>query len=357
MEILMVKLTSMGDLIQLLPALTDLHTVYPAAKVDWVIDRSFQEIAHWHPIVRKPIISAHRVWRKNIWQTIKSGEIAHFLQQLRAKQYDYVVDAHSMLKTAIISWLAKGKRVGLDSRSATEKMSTLFYNQRYTVDRSLHVVTRLRLLLAQIFNYDLPKNLIDYGIRDHFFPPVKFALPKPYVVFIPNATWSSKLWSESHWRTLIQFATEAGLSVLLPWGNEMEHARVQRLAQSPNTIVLPRCSLSEIATILQNAVGAVCCETGFCHLAAALNVPALTLYGPNDPAWIGTVGGHQFHIESEFACRSCYKTTCHYHHQTHNDPPCMTAITPQRVWLTFKQKILRNSSLANPVIHDLMSEV
>jgi len=340
MRVLFVKLTSMGDLIHALPAMTDAMGAVPGISFDWVIEKNFSEVASWHPAVKNIIPTSHRKWRKQPWQTIKSGEIKQFLQSLRKETYDLVIDGQTSTKSAIISLLSKGKRCGLDKNSAREGFASFAYQNRYFVDKSLHAITRLRMLFAQVFKYPYQDNQPDYGLESHLFPTLNLSLPTPYVVFVHNASWDSKLWPESYWQQLIRFAADEGLNVVFPWGNAAEKERAERLAKNhSNTLVLPFCSLSEHAQILKGAQGAVCCDTGLSHLAAALNVKAITIYGPTSTALIGTTGLHQLHQEPDFPCTRCYQYQCNYEKKHYPEAACMLANKPEIVWRRFKELV------------------
>lgn len=336
MRILFVKLTSMGDLIHALPALTDASRAFPGIDIDWVIDKHFSEIALWHPAVKKVIPTQHRYWRKHFRESLKNGEISQFLKSLREQKYDLVIDGQASMKSAIVTLLSRGPRHGLDKASASERMASLVYQKRYSISKELHAVQRLRLLFSQVLHYPCPQGAPDFNIKSYPFPALKFVLPKPYLVFVHNASWPSKLWPEKYWRRLIELAQSMDFHVLLPWGNQAEKTRAERIcAGYTNALVLPFCSLSEHARILQGAAGAICGDTGLCHLAAALDVPSVTLYGSTDPDQIGTTGLNQQHILSPFACVKCYQYKCNYGGQKHPDALCALEIKPETVWEVF----------------------
>jgi len=191
-------------------------------------------------------------------------------------------------------------------------------------------------LFAEALQYPFIDNQPDYGIADYPFPKLKFDLPKRYMVFVHNASWESKLWPEHYWRELISIVAKEDLQVLLPWGNAAEKQRAEKIAAGlSNARVLPFCSLSEHATILKNSAGAICSDTGLAHLAAALNVPAVTLYGPTNEKLIGTVGLNQEHFIPDFPCLKCYKKTCQYQEHYHPEPACLSSAKPQEVWQRF----------------------
>jgi heptosyltransferase-1 len=325
----------MGDVIHALPALNDLYHYHPEAKVDWVIDKSFQDVASWHPIVDEVIVSNHRHWKKNIITTLRHGEATHFLKRLREKHYDYIIDGQSALKSAIISCLARGERYGMDKNSVRDKYVHLAYQHHYFVDKKLHAITRLRLLLSQIFHYPLP-NEIHYGIDSSQFSAVNFKLPNRYLVFVHNGSWPTKLWPVESWRKLIDYAQKANYSVLLPWGSEEEQKNAQAIANNyNNALVLPRLPLSTLATVFQHAKGAICCDTGLSHLASALSIPNVTLYGPTDAQLIGISGTQQLALSPDFACQKCYQRQCHYQNQSWSQAQCLAHISPEVVWDAF----------------------
>jgi heptosyltransferase-1 len=327
----------MGDLIHALPALTDAKRFYPDISFDWVIEKSFSEVASWHPAVNNIIRTSHRQWRRNFIASWKSGEIKNFLHTLRENSYDLIIDGQNSLKSAITCLLAKGPRVGLDKYSARESVASLIYQKKIFVDKDLHAVKRLRLLFAEALGYSYVNDQPDYGIVNLTFPLPDFTLPKRYLFLVHNASWQSKMWPENYWRQLVYYASLQDLHVLLPWGSEAEKNRAMRIAANQgNAIVLPNFTLSQYAAIIQNSEGAICNDTGFAHMAAALNVPAVTIYGSTSVKLIGTEGLNQKHQLSSFSCTECYKYECDFNQQKHHDALCLLAIKPQMVWEKFQ---------------------
>ncbi len=336
MRILFVKLTSMGDLIHALPAITDASKAIPHITFDWVIDKNFSEVALWHPSVKKIVPTRHRYWRKNFLTSLRSGEISQFLTALRKEKYDLVIDGQTSMKSAIVTLLSRGQRRGLDSRSASEWTASYAYQKSYFVPKEMHAITRLRLLFAAALNYECPQTAPDYNIQQYPFPEAPIKIPKPYLVFVHNASWPSKLWPEHYWRKLLELVQTEGYHVVFPWGNATEKLRAEKIAQGfDHAQVLPFCNLSEQARILKESAGAICSDTGLCHLAAALDVPSVILYGSTDPHLIGAVGKHQHHLVSSFPCIKCYEYTCKYNNQEHTDAVCFLEIKPEKVWESF----------------------
>ncbi|HMH17076.1 MAG TPA: lipopolysaccharide heptosyltransferase I [Burkholderiales bacterium] len=328
-KVLLIKLTSLGDLIHALPALSDAQNSHPGIEFDWVIDESFQEVAGWHPAVKRIITTNHREWRGALTSAETHGSISKTIEQIRASKYDLVIDGQGNFKTALLSLFSKGPRAGFDSRSVREWVAHLAYQRRYAASKNAHAIERLRRLFASALDYPMPESQPDFRIqRDRFIKP-KLDLPGEYLVFVHSASWKTKLWPERHWTELIRKAVQTGFRVLLPWGNSQEEARAKRLAVAPEVQILPRLRLSEIGYVIAAARACVCMDTGLSHLAAALDVPAITLYGSTDSGLIGASGASQVHLKSDLPCSPCQSKTCRY---TSGDNPCLEQITPDRVY-------------------------
>ncbi|OGT47106.1 MAG: lipopolysaccharide heptosyltransferase I [Gammaproteobacteria bacterium RIFCSPHIGHO2_12_FULL_41_15] len=334
MRVLLVKLTSMGDLIHALPALTDAMHAIPNLEFDWIIDEAFAEVATWHPAVKNIITTAHRRWRKNWTQHWLSKEIPNKIKSIRRKQYDLIIDGQSNLKAGIVTSLCKGPKAGLDWHSARDAICSLVYQHKYAIDKQLHAVTRLRILFAKALHYSFNQNNLDFGIdRTKLLKPT-FNLPQQYLFFVHNASWVTKLWPEKYWETLIQMATREGHSVVLPCGNDEEKARAERLATiAPTmTIALPKLPLSEVAYIAAHATAAVCVDTGLSHLVGAVGVPSINLYGATDSGLIGAPGERQIYLQSDFPCAPCYKEICQFQGTSSVKPACYEQFSSAKVW-------------------------
>lgn len=333
----------MGDIIHTLPALTDAVSQIPGISFDWVVEENFQEIPRWHPAVKKVIPVALRRWRKQAVKTWRSGDWQRFCQNLQEKDYDKVIDAQGLIKSAFLSWFSRGRRYGLDRKSAWESLASLFYQQKISIDPQQHAVTRVRQLFAKALDYEMPVTVADYGIKRE-----QFALPSEdlelkqnqYAIFFHGTTWTTKHWPEQYWYMLVQKAAQQNLQVVLPWGNEVELARAQRIASaSPQAIVLPKLNLLGIAGVLAHAKCAVAVDTGLGHLAAALDVPTLSLYGPTNPLLTGTVGAQQYHLAAQFSCAPCLQEKCTYQGLHLVEPPCFGRLPPGLVWDKWQENL------------------
>ncbi len=331
-NILIVKTSSLGDIIHTLPALSDAKKYYPEVSFDWVVEDAFQEVPLWHSVVKRIIPVALRRWRKHSWHALRNGEIQTFIKNLRQQKYDAVIDVQGLLKSVPLTILARGtQRIGLSWRSAREGLASLFYQKRVVVPWGAHAVTRARSLFAKGLGYPMPDTAADYGIDLSRLPILE--RQNPYYVFLHGTTWATKHWPETYWITLAKNIVDMGFGVQLLWGNETERLRADRMKCAVPKIVVAskKHTLSEITAVLANAQGIVTVDTGLGHLAAALGVPTVSLYGPSDPKQSGTLGLNQIHIAADFECAPCFKRICTYTGEKRVEPPCFGRVTPEKV--------------------------
>lgn len=343
-RILLLKTSSMGDIIHCFPALTDAQRAIPGIRFDWVVEEGFAALPACHPAVANVIPVALRRWRKHPIQTWRSGEWKQFRQGIKAQSYDLILDAQGLTKSAVLTRLNPAPSAGYDRHSIRDPFASLFYNRRYAIDLRQHAVERMRKLFAMALGYRLPEALGYYGLLTERLPNT-LAPATEYLVFCHGTTWQTKLWPEHYWKQLIQLADDAGLAVYLPWGNEEELARAQRLADgSANANVCPKSSLAEIAGLIGHAHGVVAVDTGLGHLAAALAVPTTALYGPTEPGLTGNYGVHQSIIASSLECAPCLNKRCRLTDGPSARypvfPPCFEALTPERVWNDLQRTLL-----------------
>lgn len=289
-RLLIVKTSSLGDVVHNLPILADILAHYPDMRFDWVVEEGFADIPALHPAVDTVIPVALRRWRKSPLAARTWREIAAFRRRLKQQRYDFVLDTQGLLKSALIARSARGVRHGQDRNSAREPLAALFYDRTHRVPRGQHAVVRNRQLAALALGYPVPATLPDYGL--HPDGPPALALPSHYVVALHATSRDSKLWPQPHWIALGQQLADAGIQLLLPWGNESERRHAQAIAaQVPDCQVLPRLRIAELAAILAGARAAVGVDTGLVHLAAALGVPTVAIYTDTDPLLTGVYPG------------------------------------------------------------------
>lgn len=298
-QILLIKTSSMGDLVHTFPAITDLQRhLGDKFSLTWVAEESFADIAAMHPATQTVIPVALRRWKRAIFKRDTWREFAHFKELIQQKSWDLVIDAQGLHKSAFLARHAKAPIHGYDRESAREGSAAFWYQYRYSVPwaNQYNAVTRNRRLFAQILGYSI----------DH---PADFGIPKweanspykpkqPYAVLLHGTSAARKEWGESDWIELGRALNKKGLATLLFWGNDREHRRAQYLAEAiPNTIVAPKLSLKAIAPLLSGADLVVAVDTGLAHLANTQDRPIVTLFLDGPPSYAGPIPtAHNNHV-------------------------------------------------------------
>jgi heptosyltransferase-1 len=213
MRVLIVKTSSMGDVLHTLPALTDAVQAFPGIRFDWVVEEGFAQIPSWHEAVDRVIPVAIRRWRKAWFSAPIRGERQAFRDAVRAQKYDAIIDAQGLVKSAaLVTRLAHGVKHGMDWQTAREPLASLFYNRRHHIAKQQHAVERTRELFAKSLGYTRPES---QGIM-----PSPATLPARMPPAVPYlcTTRDDKHWPESHWQALIALLADSGLQIKLPWG-------------------------------------------------------------------------------------------------------------------------------------------
>jgi heptosyltransferase I len=308
MKILLVKTSSLGDVIHCLPVIHDIHAHFPNAQIDWVVEESFVDIPRLHKGVNQVITIAMRRWKKQLLSQrlwIKTrAEIATFKELIKQNQYDAIIDTQGLLKSALIMRYANGVKHGYDKNSIREPIASWFYDKTYNISYNQHAVTRNRTLCAMSMGYETPINAPNYGItptNDASANLMDIGLQacsqmlesgRAYIIALHGTSRDSKLWPVENWVNLGRELTKQNLNFALPWASDAELARAQQIAsQLENASVLPKLSIAQIATVISRAKAAIGVDTGLSHLAAALNIPTIAIYTDTNPALTGVMGG------------------------------------------------------------------
>ena len=288
MRVLLVKFSSLGDVIHALPAVTDAgRELGGTITIDWAIEESYRLLADWHPSVNRTIPIALRRWRRSLLSQ-SLPELRAYLSDLRSCTYDAVIDAQGLVKSSLFGVApARGPGHGFSSRCAREPMASLFYGGgRHLIPAGQHMIDRIRRLFASALGYEAPAAAPDYGL-----PRRRAGQPqRPAVMLLHGSAQARKLLDEDKWAAVGRLLAERGLQPELPWGSERERQRAGRIAEACGGKVLERMDLDGMATSMAGAAGAIGGDTGLTHLAAALRLPCLGLYVATDPKRTGNLG-------------------------------------------------------------------
>jgi heptosyltransferase-1 len=290
MKILLVRVSSLGDVLHNLPMVADILRHHPGAQIDWVVEEGYVSLVRLNPHVRKVIPFALRRWKKGLRDPAVRAEVRGFFRDLRAEQYDYVFDTQGLIKTGLVMAAARvrpgGQKVGMANGtedSGYEGASRIFHSRSVPVALRTHAVQRGREVAAAVLGYaaDTPP---DFGLpapgpdrRPAWMPA------GPYAVFFHGTARDAKKWAPANWIALGHAL--APLTVLLPWGSPKEKMEAEQLAAAlPNARVLPKLSMMDAVELARHAALAVGVDTGLTHIAAAFVRPTVEIYC-DSPRW------------------------------------------------------------------------
>ena len=275
-KILIVKTTSMGDVIHALPAIHDIRRAMPKAQIDWLVEGSFADIPSLSGDVDRVFKVAVRRWRKSLFAKETRTEISAVKKALLAQKYDCVIDLQGLMKSALLARWANAPICGYDSRSIKEPIASWFYKSKFSISKSRSAIDRCRALCAKALGYEYDGTQIDFGLT--FKTAVQ--THKPYAAFLVNTSRETKLWPEAKWIELGRELAQKGLGIRFLWASPEEHERVKRLAEAIGeaAYVHPRLSIAECAEVLAGSTLVVGVDTGLTHLAAATDRPTVGLF-------------------------------------------------------------------------------
>jgi heptosyltransferase-1 len=296
MNILLVRVSSLGDVLHNMPIVADIRRHFPAANIDWVVEEGYVSLVRLNPQVRHVIPYALRRWRKNLGDKAVRAEIGQFFRRVREIEYDYVFDTQGLLKTGIIMGAARvrkgrngagGQKVGLangSEGSGYEGISRIFHTQSIPLDPRTHAVARGRLVVAAALGYavDTPA---DFGLPEIAAdePRPGWMPAEPYAVYFHGTARDAKKWAPANWIALGREL--APMTILLPWGSPKEQAEAEALAAAiPNARVLPKLSMADAVMLARRAALAIGVDTGLTHIAAAFSRPVVEIYC-DSPRW------------------------------------------------------------------------
>jgi heptosyltransferase I len=289
-RLLIVKTSSMGDVVHALPAVSDLARRLPGARIDWLVEESFAEIPKSHGRVSNVIPIALRRWRHQLYRSSTWTQIAALRDALAQARYHRVLDLQGLLKSAWAARLTRAPVSGPDWRSAREPLASWLYDVKLPVDPTLHAIDRNRLLAARAFGYAV-EGPADFGLR---LPPVAESslsdwIPgRPFALLLTNASRQTKLWPDDKWREVEAWLADQGLASVLVWGSERERSDCVRRASTMRMArVAPPAGLLTLGAISARARVVVGLDTGLTHWAAAVGAPTVGIFCDYDPARVG----------------------------------------------------------------------
>ena len=336
MNILIVKLSAIGDVIHTLPALNAIREHYPQAHITWLIEEVAADLVVGHQALDRVLVSKRKSWIRRLRGTERRQalkEIRRFLTDLRDTQYDIIIDFHALLKSGLLVGMARGKRkIGFDKGMQHQELSYLFLNERIPpVDMEVHALTR-GLMLLNAIGVTTRKVVYDIPFYDGDLAAVRELLgaqgvngSRPLVAINPVALWETKLWLNDRFAALAdRLVSDHHVDVVFTGGpaDSQVIQTILGMMTQPAANATGRTSLKMLAALYHLSTVLVTTDTGPMHLAAAVGTPVVALFGPTAPWRTGPFGeGHQV-VRTAPACSPCFKRQCDEHRCR-----CMTDIT------------------------------
>lgn len=337
MKILLVKTSSLGDVAHTLMAIREAKQQRPELVIDWLVEEGFTavaQLAQQDGYVAQVIPIAFRQWRKKKpFGILGHSKIRELKTQLKAANYDLVIDAQGLLKSAYLSRLAGVPISGFDRQSAREGLASYAYTNRYAVGKHQHAIHRLRKLFAQALNY----RLAEWQMSQVPFNADK----QPTILLVHATTWDNKCYPINRWRELVQQLTEQGYRILLPQYNTAEFENASAIAQDFEAVdILPKQTIASLITTMQSVSAVISVDTGLAHLASYLQIPTVALFGPTNPRLTGVLGRNSQNLSGQVACAPCMKRKCYRQGKTRSQQqqaPCMDAINSETIKSVLQQ--------------------
>ncbi|MEZ5878575.1 MAG: lipopolysaccharide heptosyltransferase I [Tepidamorphaceae bacterium] len=332
-RVLLVKLSSLGDVVHTYPALSDVKRACPDVEIDWLVEEAFIGLAGLHPAVRKVIPAHLRAMKK---KSLKDKfTYARALRQALKGKYDLVIDAQGLIKSAVVSRLAGAPVAGYSREHAREPWASVVYRHKFDLSVMQHAVTRTRKLFAAALGYELDGLPLDHGLDVKGLATqgrtelAKLRITSRPAVILHGSAWPTKTWDPQRWRAIARHLDARGIPLIIPAGGPEELEPAITITDGlKHAHVLPPMSLPGLAGVLAMARAVAGVDSGLTHLAEALGKPGVFLIGPTDPVRTGPLGKSLKTIVSSHADAPCYNRTCTL---TPGGRCCMDAITEREV--------------------------
>jgi len=278
-RILVIKVTSLGDVIQAQPVVADLKRAFPGVVVDWACDEVFADVAHWNEGIDRVLCAPLRRFKKaRRWSDFKA--IFASISELRAHRYDAVMDIHGVYKSAIIAFLTRSaRRYGYHSKNLGEQGAAFAYTHRFVPRQDVNAWQGMRDTVADALGYRADNPAV-YNLRiPRPAQPIVDTGGAPLAVLFHATSKDDKKWPTEHWVAVAKELVQRGFHVVLPWGSTAEREEAQKIiGQAPQAHLLPQLSVTAIAQMIDASALVVGVDTGFAHLAHALGKRTVMIF-------------------------------------------------------------------------------
>lgn len=345
-NILIVKLSSIGDVVHSLPFLEVIKGRFPHARIDWLVEEASTQILKDHPAIDGLIVSRRKAWQKNIFKGLGClsvlSEAIRFLGEVRERRYDIVVDLQGLFRSGILVGLSRGvRKIGMvGAREGgglflNEKPVPVDYEQ-HAVDRYLEVAEYLGCDITawkgNIPVLDADKEMINKWLHS------SGSAEKPLIAINPMARWKTKLWETESFAALADRLCEELSCQIVFTGSVQDRAVIEEISEMMRerpTNLAGRTTLKELAYLYSVCDVLITTDTGPMHIAAAMGCRVIALFGPTDPLRTGPYGREHHVIRTDMECSPCFKKDCE--HMT-----CMKEITAEKCFIAVNRVVTRD---------------
>lgn len=334
-EVLLVRTSSLGDVVHTLPVAETLKRAFPAVRLAWVVERSFREILEGNPYIDELIEVDFRSWKRRPVRRETIEGLLLSLRRLRTRRRQIAVDLQGLLRSGLIAYLSGAPvRVGIEKSAVREKLNCIFTNVKgpctekgaHIVDQNLSVLSVFRVeRFHRSFHISIPEAVA--AEAESFLSGTRGDRGPLTIALNPAAGWQTKTWAPDRYASLAdRIAGELRAGVYLLWGpGERELAERVRSLMREDATIIPPMGLKSLAALIARCDAFIGGDSGPLHLASALGVPVVGIYGPSDPSRNGPFRGHFRVVRSTGSCRGCYKRRC-------ATRECMDRVSAEEVW-------------------------
>ncbi len=347
-SILIVKLSALGDVVQTLPMVEALRQQFPTAQIDWLVEEEASDLLLGHPAVDRVLVSRRKSWLKQLRQRGQRRravrEIIKFLRSLRSVNYDWIIDNHGLFKSGLMVFLSRGRRkIGFQPTAGiADEGNYLFTKERYkplSIER--HALERY-LDLAYQLGVEINKPVLKFPVSDELREEMKTRLAKrglalaPLVVIHPLAKWPTKQWPKENFARLADCLLNLGVTIVFT-GRAEDQEDIKKIctlmrSNMEGINLAGQTRLKELAALFSLADLIITTDTGPMHLAAAVHVPLIALFGPTAPWRTGPYGNGHIIIRKNLPCSPCFQKSC-------PRGRCMQEITVEEVLAAAAKKL------------------
>jgi len=326
---LIIRLSSLGDIIHTLPAFSALRKNFSEAKISWLVEEKGKEILDFVPGIDKTIVARTQGWpihTRKFWR-----EISRLKKEMRGGD-QVALDFQGLLKSGLLAFLSGAeKRIGFHRKNLREPQAAWFYTERLGVmPETIHVIDKNLNLLTMMGirenRYEFPLNIPQELIKSvkEKLSRTGYNRDNKLVVYNVGAAWRTKRWFADRWAELIEMMKRQDLFSLLLWGSEEEKALAEEVHEKTGTPISPAFSLKEVMALVKQASLLVSGDTFALQAACALSRPVVGIFGPTNPQRNGPFRAQNKVAFHEIECSYCYKRAC-------RNPECLKKIIPEEV--------------------------